>query len=604
MIKYMIKGTYALVGGVVLLASTLAPAGGSGGSSSSDPVSNPVQMKQSADAIRIGPGRASFSFTHEGRWLDFGPVDGAPVLHDGGIVVLAGGRDGGPVTVLDTRSGGLVSATPPGFQGRSQEGADGGRRAPSARPDDDGDGYIDEDRLDGVDNDGDGRVDEDYAAIGDVMRVATYRSDGGVHPLDARLELHQECYAWTLSHVDGLIATRVSIQNIGDATLEHVRIGAAFEPVAGMSVESRSIGRDPGPFEDIPVARATVLNGDGVAAAVVYFSPRSRDQDAPSWITGVTREGADLSAVARMATAEAIVERAPAPVDAPSAPGHETMYGISPDLGAIEPGEAVEVVFAMVLANDPDHIGRATEDAWRTVIGDGTGRFMPPPLSIRHRVVWGTYDLRTPDDPGAGVTVTLADPAAEGIRPMQIDRLEGVDLRRAVRSELPDGNARIEVSGESAQVFDGDERLVLRGRTRDGEWFDAVLEPAPVAGSGHLLPAEQYFGEPGQLDEALLSGSPNPFRDVTTVHYEVPSHMVDELGNEYDFAGQIEATVKVYNVTGRLVSTLVDNHLSPGRYQTQWTARDEMGSSVASGVYYVKLQLGKKYVTKRLIQLK
>jgi len=608
----MIKSFYVLLGGAVLLASSLAPAGRADDSPSTDTRSNPAQYRERSEALRIGPGRASFTFSREGEWLGFGRIDGDPVITAGGFVVIATDRDGNPVTVVDTRTPGRVATTPPQFQGRAQEGVAGGQRATGPRPDDDGDGYIDEDRLDGVDNDGDGKVDEDFAAIGDAMVVTTYRThpgqpnDGPV-PLAAQVELHQESYAWTLSHISGVIVTRVSIRNLGDNELEGLRVGAAFRAAEGMSVESHTIGREPGPFEDIPVSRATVLRDDDTAVAVLFFSPRSRNNDAPSWITGVTREGDDLARVVRAASGLDVFQSdALETIDSADnpAPREETVYGISPDLGTIAPGEAVEAVFAMVLEDDPDRISRTTEDAYRTVIGDGTQRFIPPPLSITRRVVWGTYDLRAPDDPRAGVTVTLVDPRAEGILATQIDLLEGVDMRRAIRTELPDGNARIEISGEDSEAFGTDGRLVLRGRTRDGEWFDAVLQPAPTPGSGQLLPAEQYFGEPGKLDEALLSGSPNPFRDATTVHYEVPSQMTDEFGNMYGFAGQIDATVKVYNVTGRLVSTLVDNALSPGRYQTQWTARDETGSSVASGVYYVKLQLGKKYITKRLIQLK
>lgn len=612
MLTYMIKSFYVLLGGAVLLASSLAPAGGADGSPSTDTRSNPAQLSERSDALRIGPGRASFTFTREGGWLGFGRIDEAPVIPSGGIVVLAADRDGSPITVVDTRIPGLVAVASPQHEGRAQEGAPGGRRAPSPRPDDDGDGYIDEDRLDGVDNDGDGKIDEDFAAVGDAMQVTTFRTaavqvQNGPSPQATQIELHQESYGWTVSHIDGVIVTRVSIRNLGDTELENLRVGAAFELAEGMGIESRAIGREPGPFEDIPVSRATVLRGDNVAAAVIFFSPRSRDEEAPSWVTGVTRDGADLAKIVRAASDAAVFESGEVDAEDPIAlhvPKPETVYAISPDLGTLAPGATVEAVFAMVLAGDPERISRAMDDAYRTVIGDGTQRFIPPPLSITRRVLWGTYDLRVPDDPGAGVTVTLADPGAEGIMPMQIDHIEGIDMRRAIRTALPDGNARIEVSGDNAQAFGTDGRLVLRGRTRDGEWFDAVLQPATTAGSGQLLPAERYFGEPGKLDEALLSGSPNPFRDATTVHYEVPSQMTDEFGNMYGFAGQIEATVKVYNVTGRLVSTLVDNSLSPGRYQTQWTARDETGSSVASGVYYVKLQLGKKYITKRLIQLK
>jgi len=57
-------------------------------------------------------------------------------------------------------------------------------------------------------------------------------------------------------------------------------------------------------------------------------------------------------------------------------------------------------------------------------------------------------------------------------------------------------------------------------------------------------------------------------------------------------------------VAGRLVSTLIEATHGPGRYETNWAAQDAAGSTVASGVYYVKLQIGQRYITKRVVQLK
>jgi hypothetical protein len=57
-------------------------------------------------------------------------------------------------------------------------------------------------------------------------------------------------------------------------------------------------------------------------------------------------------------------------------------------------------------------------------------------------------------------------------------------------------------------------------------------------------------------------------------------------------------------VVGRLVSVLADEIVAPGTYTTEWRAVDDQGSAVASGVYYVRLQIGKKFLTQRLILLK
>ncbi|NCQ34439.1 hypothetical protein GW813_05030, partial [bacterium] len=74
------------------------------------------------------------------------------------------------------------------FMAFAAEGADHGLRGFSPGADDDRDGMVDEDRLDGRDNDGDGMVDEDFAAIGD--RMAVWRRE------DATGTVHAEIYHW------------------------------------------------------------------------------------------------------------------------------------------------------------------------------------------------------------------------------------------------------------------------------------------------------------------------------------------------------------------------------------------------------------------------
>jgi hypothetical protein len=153
----------------------------------------------------------------------------------------------------------------------------------------------------------------------------------------------------------------------------------------------------------------------------------------------------------------------------------------------------------------------------------------------------------------------------------------------------------------------GGERILIKGRDDTGAFFDAVLNPTGerlAPGPTAAADAEQYWQTAGKLPEMLLVGSPNPFREQTTVFYEIPSTIETDDGGELRIEGSVEASVKVYDVTGRLVNILVDEVAGPGRYQTGWRAVDENGGPVASGVYYIKLQLGKRHITKRLILLK
>jgi endo-1,4-beta-xylanase len=78
---------------------------------------------------------------------------------------------------------------------------------------------------------------------------------------------------------------------------------------------------------------------------------------------------------------------------------------------------------------------------------------------------------------------------------------------------------------------------------------------------------------------------PNPFNPITTIGYELPSTSV--------------VTLKVYNVVGKAVGTLVDAKRSAGRYAVQFDA-----SSLSSGVYFYRLQAGDKTLVRKMLLLR
>ena len=82
-------------------------------------------------------------------------------------------------------------------------------------------------------------------------------------------------------------------------------------------------------------------------------------------------------------------------------------------------------------------------------------------------------------------------------------------------------------------------------------------------------------------DELSLRQYPNPFQaqGQTTIEYSLPE--------------QTEVSVKVYDVLGRRVRTLVSEETQrSGVHTLQWNARDKQGQAVASGVYFARLDAG------------
>lgn len=108
---------------------------------------------------------------------------------------------------------------------------------PGSRPhfDDDGDGRVDEELLNGRDDDGDGRVDEDLLLPAQQMLAADYTDDqpqavnyaypNGERHVPLQLAVHQEAYAWTLPGHDAIAGITYLITNKGSQTLRDVRLG-------------------------------------------------------------------------------------------------------------------------------------------------------------------------------------------------------------------------------------------------------------------------------------------------------------------------------------------------------------------------------------------
>lgn len=89
----------------------------------------------------------------------------------------------------------------------------------------------------------------------------------------------------------------------------------------------------------------------------------------------------------------------------------------------------------------------------------------------------------------------------------------------------------------------------------------------------------------------LAQNKPNPFNPVTTIAFAVPE-------------GTTSATLEVYSVSGRLVATLHDGPLTPGRHSVVWDGRDGDGAGLASGVYFARLAADGEEVFRRMTLLK
>jgi photosystem II stability/assembly factor-like uncharacterized protein len=93
----------------------------------------------------------------------------------------------------------------------------------------------------------------------------------------------------------------------------------------------------------------------------------------------------------------------------------------------------------------------------------------------------------------------------------------------------------------------------------------------------------------GQTAE-LLQNSPNPFNPSTLIKFYVPDNS--------------EVSLKIYDMLGREVTTLINGPTSAGYHIVYWNGKDRYGSQAASGIYLYRLTAGNFIETKKMILLK
>ncbi|HSG27180.1 MAG TPA: FlgD immunoglobulin-like domain containing protein, partial [Candidatus Krumholzibacterium sp.] len=88
----------------------------------------------------------------------------------------------------------------------------------------------------------------------------------------------------------------------------------------------------------------------------------------------------------------------------------------------------------------------------------------------------------------------------------------------------------------------------------------------------------------------LYSCYPNPFNPCTRI--------------SFDLGAPCQVDLRIFDVAGRLVRTLVDEHRRGGRFEEIWDGRDDRGGKVASGVYFYRLRAAEFIESKKMVLLR
>jgi len=490
-------------------------------------------------------------------------------------------------------------------------GATGGHRIPSASADDDADGSLDEDPLDGVDNDLDGQYDEDFAAISDQMLARRFRDDDpsaiAIYPdhVPMHLSVREESFQFSHPDYDDFVGFTFTITNDGASTLEDVYVGVFADGDVGYRFTPNYWTDDASAFRnDLVVDHGTHgmqaydfaywydVDGDGGTAAgycgiVVLDHPTGAG--APAAVGVVTYASFSGSASyddggdptndfeRYELMSSQTIER-----DATIGRDHRTLVAVGP-FSDLTPGETIEFSFALVVTPRDDftnveRAAKAYHGRWFDLDGN-------PATGIggkEHQEHW-----YLPYEDPVPVAITSFD--ARAIDPSAVkvawevwsdEAITGFELMRA-----PGGG---ELRSVTAGLMPATTREFVDDAVVSGTRYEYVL--VAHAASGSTFTSQRAGVTVPSAALVLRQNAPNPFTQSTMIGITLPE--------------RAEIDVAVFDVTGRRVATIAAGARDAGEHDLVWNGTDDAGQRVGAGVYFYRLEAGNQTLTRKLLVMR
>lgn len=457
-----------------------------------------------------------------------------------------------------------------GGRDRLQEGCPGGMRIPPERADDDGDGLLNEDFLDGKDNDGDGLVDEDFAAVGDRMTVVETASR------HTGFRLLNRIFSWTYNHVSDFAGIS-TVLDAGPAEDLPDTLALRLEylsPAEGCGSDDRIFARVMAltGISGEDTLRVPLLSDGNSIAGVIILEGRAGYRLEAERMPGAGRpEGAGTGDWQLCSSASIVINL--------NQPEKEAGAGEEEICWAVVFGETDKQVESSARAALSTYLGAETE-------GGGNMRWVVPArmvqvveLESRHVVSW--------NDGRGGRALEIEVPlelTGLGIKWLKANGRQLTSYTVTGRGILIDRPAESEGPVE------------IEGEFSEGTLFRSVAYPEE--------PGRQESDSSIMLPESFVKLYPNPFVDNVNITLEITRSMDLFSGRNSGVIGG-SSSVKIYDVRGELVKTISEREfMPPGGYNLQWDGTDRRQQKVAPGVYYVTLKIGDRSRTKRVILLK
>ena len=500
----------------------------------------------------------------------------------------------------------------------TRAGAPSGSRAPSPDADDDEDGRVDEDWLDGRDNDSDGVFDEDFAAVSDQMLACAFNdTDPSIvvrYPEHVPLGLlvRQHALAWSRPELDDFVGFDVWLWNEGAESLSDVYVGFFADcDIGPLNREQFSEDDRAGFWEgtvaatlediqrDVDISVGTMFDADSDGGTTpgnigfVFLGAEGGGAPAPELRLRNFRMFSGAAPYASGGDPTTDAERyaclngtspasLPPPGTTPRSPvqsGFDDDYRILVSVGpfpALAPGESLHLAMAMVLGASRDEMVQNAARAkilYDGVSADCDGNPSTPEECVVHWTTPRTVPVLVSEiealwtPAGARLSWRLAEEARHTLRGLYVQRAAsefGPFMRR------PPG-----LMEPTTTHFD-----------------DSDLPPT----AWYRLELEQLDGTPLLTRAIALDGEASAAFSLDVEALETARVRV-----RYSLARSTEARLSVHDVSGRLLASLQSGSLPAGAYSEEWNGTTNAGRRVPRGVYVVRLEAGGRVLARKLL---
>jgi len=124
--------------------------------------------------------------------------------------------------------------------------------------------------------------------------------------------------------------------------------------------------------------------------------------------------------------------------------------------------------------------------------------------------------------------------------------------------------------------------------------FEEVILAGENGGAIPVITKDAVLPTPLPDRYALSQNYPNPFNSATAISYQLSA----------DGGQRSAVSLKIYNIEGQLVGTLVDGQQEAGYHSVRWDSRDQADRELASGIYFYRIKAGKFTETKKMILMR